>query len=111
MLTCTIGARYHQAMQRGQEHRALDGEFEATSGKQALHDGATSALLPQPFKQQRRADATTYDVRRTATLDQGEDHRALRQPGRGARQPIEIARGFDVFFTAEIANDALLGLA
>ncbi len=98
-------------MQHGQEHRALDRELEAACGQQAFHHGAATALLPQPFEQQRRADAPTRQVRHAAVLDQRQDHRALRQPGGRARQTIEIAAGLDHFLAAEIADDALLGLA
>jgi hypothetical protein len=38
-------------MQHGQEYRALYGKFKTASGKHALHDGAASAFVPQPFKQ------------------------------------------------------------
>jgi hypothetical protein len=98
-------------MQHGQEHRALDRELEAAPGQQILHHGAATALLPQPFEQQRGADAPTRHLRHAGDLDQRQDHRALRQSGGRARQAIEIAGGLDRFLAAEIADDALLGLA
>ena len=110
VLTATIGARHHEAMQHGQEHRALDRELETASGHKPLDHGAATALLPQPLEQQRRADPPARRVR-SAVLDQRQDHRALRQAGGRARQAIEIAAGLDRFLAAEIANDALLGLA
>ena len=111
MLAGAVRARHHEAVQHGQEHRALDRELEAASEQQTLHHGAATAVLPQPLEQQWRADAPARDVGRAAVLDQRQDHRALRQAGGRARQAIEIAAGLDLFLAAEIADDALLGLA
>ena len=111
MLAGSVRARHHKTMQHGQEHGALDRELEAACGQQAFHHSAATALLPQPFEQQRRADAPTRQVRHAAVHDQRQDHRALRQAGGRARQAIEIAAGLDHFLAAEIADDALLGLA
>ena len=107
VLTGTIGARHHEAMQHGQEHRALDRELETASGHKPLDHGAATALLPQPLEQQRRADAPARHVRSAAVLDQRQDHRALRQAGGRARQAIEIAAGLDRFLAAEIANQII----
>jgi hypothetical protein len=47
-------------------------------------------------------------VLRPATLlEQGQDHRALRQAGSGADETVEIATALDLFLAAEIADDAL----
>ena len=111
MLAGAIRARHHEAMQHGQKHGALDRELEPAPSQELLDHGAATALLPQPLEQQRRADAPTHDIRRTAVRDQRQDHRALRQPCGGSREAIEIAAGLDHFLAAEIADDALLGLA
>ena len=111
VLAGAVRARHHEAMQHSQEHRALDRELEPAPGQQILHHGAATALLPQPFEQQRGADAPTRHLRHAGVLDQRQDHRALRQSGGRARQAIEIAGGLDRFLAAEIADDALLCLA
>src|SRR5262249_16875774 len=46
MFTRPVGARHHQAMQHGQEHRAFDRELETPPRKQILHNGTAPALLP-----------------------------------------------------------------
>ncbi len=111
MLAGAVGTRHHEAMQHRQEHCTLDRELEPAPGQELLNHGAATALLPQPFEQKCGADAPTRQVRNAAVLDQRQDHRALRQSGRRARQAIEIAAGLDHFLAAEIADDALLGLA
>src|SRR5215813_5418103 len=95
MLARAVGARDHQPMQYGQKYRALDRKFESALGKQTLEHGAAAALLPQPLKQQRRADTPAGDVRCSAVLDGRENHRALSQPSRRASEAIQIAGGLD----------------
>jgi hypothetical protein len=111
ILASAIRARHHEAVQHGQEYRALDRKLKPAPSEQFLNHGATAAVAPQPLEQQGGADAPASYVRHAAALDQRKDHRTSRQPRGRARETIEIAVGFDYLLAPEIADDALLGLA
>jgi len=52
-----IGARDEEAMQRGDEHGALDGELETPVGEQLAENPGNAEPLPDFAEQQRPADA------------------------------------------------------
>jgi hypothetical protein len=106
-----IRARHHEAVQHGQEHRALDRELKPAPDQQFLNHGAAAAVAPQPLEQHGGANAPASHVRHPAALDQRQNHRTPRQPRGRPREAIEIAAGFDRLLASEIADDALFGLA
>lgn len=111
ILASAIRARNHEAVQHGQEHRALDRELEPPPDQEFLHHGAAAAFAPQPLEQQGGPDAPTLHVRGAAAVDQRHNHRSLRQPRGRSGQAVEIAARFDHLLASEIADDALFGLA
>src|SRR5450759_5059372 len=46
ILASAVGARHHEAVQHGQEHRALDRKLEPAPGQQFFHHGATATVAP-----------------------------------------------------------------
>jgi hypothetical protein len=111
LLAGTVRAGDHQAVQHGEEDGALGGKFEAAISQQFVQHLAAAGVAPEPLEQQRRADALATERRHTGFVDQRQDHRALGEASGGAGQAVEVAATFDVFFAAEIADDALLDLA
>ena len=57
-----VGARDHETVQHGHEHRALDIEMMVAGGEQLAHDLLAAGLTPQPFEDQRRADRDDVGV-------------------------------------------------
>jgi hypothetical protein len=107
----SVGARHKQAVQHGQEHRALGGKGELSLCGQGRQYRLAAGLLPQPFEQQRRTDPSARRIRRDFALLHRQHHRALRQPGDRARQAVEIAVREDHLLASEIGDDALFGAA
>ena len=58
----TVGARDHEAVQYGHEHRAFDIEVMVAGGQQLAHDLLAAGLTPQPFEDQRRTDRDNVGV-------------------------------------------------
>ena len=104
-----IGARDHDPVQHGQEAGALQRETEATLGRQVLDHRSTAGLAPESFEDQGRPDAPGGERRHAVLVDQREDHGALGEARRRARQPVEIAPGRDLLLAAEVLDDPLLG--
>ena len=57
-----VGARDHETVQHGHEHRALDIEMMVAGGEQLAHDLLAAGLTPQAFEDQRRADRDNVGV-------------------------------------------------
>ena len=105
-----VRTRGHQPVQHGDEHGALDVEFEAAPGQVVLHHRGAAGLLPEPPEQERRADAVDRK-RRVAALDRLQDDGALGEAADGGGEAIQGAGGEDRLLAAEIADDALLRAA
>ena len=57
-----VGARNHETVHHGHEHRAFDIEVMVAGGQQLAHDLLAAGLTPQPFEDQRRADRDDVGV-------------------------------------------------
>jgi hypothetical protein len=98
-------------MQHGQEHGALDREFELAIGQEVFDHRAATTVPPEPLEQQRRPDARGLDRRRLTLLDGGEQHGALGEAGARAQQPVEFAACFERIEPAQGRHRGLTRLA
>jgi len=113
------GRRDHQPVRHAQKAGALEREVEAARRGQILDHRSAAGLLPpergpppvRPFEGERGTDPVGDECRRTALVEQREDHRALRHAGGGAGQAIEVAVGEGVLLAAEVLDDPLPGAA
>ena len=64
----TVGARDHEAVQYGHEHRAFDIEVMAAGGEQLAHDLLAGGLTPQAFEDECRADRDDRGVGRIVCI-------------------------------------------
>ena len=105
-----VGARDHETVQHGHEHRAFDIEVMVAGGEQLAHDLLAAGLTPEPFEDQRRADRDDVGVGRIVCVAGVfcEHHEALGEPSRGAQELVDGAGGGEVVEPAEGSDDGLL---
>ena len=105
-----VGARDHEAVQHGHEHRAFDIEVMVAGGEQLAHDRLAAGLTPQAFEDQCWADGDDGGVGRIVCIGGVlcEDHEALGEPSRGAQELVDGAAGSEFVEPAQRCNDGLL---
>ena len=79
----------------------------AATTRQCSDHAVAAGLLPQPFAQQRRADAPYRDGGGIAGSGSVEHHRLLDETRTRAQQPIELSAGFEFIEASQRGDDAL----
>ena len=79
-----------EAVEHGQERRALQREVMLTRPRQALDHGAAARLLPPPLEGERRTDAPSRNDRRLAAVDGIEHDRLLGEARARAQKPLQL---------------------
>ena len=105
----TVGARDHEAVQYGHEHRAFDIEVMAAGGEQLAHDLLAGGLTPQAFEDECRADRDDRGVGRIVCIGGVlcEHHEALGETSCGAQELVDGAAGGEFVEPAQRCNDGL----
>ena len=105
-----VGARDHEAVQHGHEHRTFDIEVMVTGGEQIAHDRLAAGLTPQAFENECRADRDDGGGGRIVCIGGVfcEDHEALGEASRGAQELVDGAGGGECVEPAQRCNDGLL---
>ena len=78
-----------QAVQHGQERRALQREVVLARARKALDRRPAAGLFPQPLERQRRPDPSRRDPRRTCRDRALEHDRLVSEARPGAEQPVQ----------------------
>ncbi len=79
-----------QAMQHGQERRALQREVMFSRARQALDHASAARLVPQPLERQRRPEAPGRDNLRLAAVERVEHDRLVGKARPRAQQPLQL---------------------
>src|SRR5580704_751949 len=79
----------------------------AATTRQRTDHAVAAGLLPQPFEQQRRAEAPHCDGGGIAGSGSVEHHRLLDETRTRAQQPIELSTGFEFIEPSQCGDDAL----
>ena len=85
-----VRAAAEQAVQHGQERRALQREVMLARARQAFDHAPTARLLPHPFEGQRRPDAPGRDRRRLAAVERIKHDRLLGEARSRAQKPLQL---------------------
>ena len=104
-----VGARDHEAVQHGHEHRAFDIEVMVAGSEQLAHDRLAAGLTPQAFEDQCWADRDDVGVGRIVCIGGVlcEHHEALGETSRGAQELVDGAAGGEFVEPAQRCNDGL----
>jgi hypothetical protein len=102
-----IAARLHQAMQHSQKDGTLHGELETPGPQQILEDGLAARLLPEPFKDQHRAQTPGRGRRQVTSGPGRQDQEMLGKAAPGGQQTVDMAGLFQVVEATEGGEDAL----
>ena len=105
-----VGARDHETVQHGHEHRAFDVEVMVACREQLTHDLLRAGLTPQPLEDQCRSNREDFGV---GCIVRGggvfcEHHDALGETGRGAQELVDSAGGCEFVESAEGCDGGLL---
>src|SRR5271165_2837490 len=107
-----IGAARKQAMQNGEEHRALQREIMMARAGQVLDDFAATRLLPQSFERQRRSDPSRRTRCRRAGGEGVHDNGFGGEARARAKQALQLPALAQIFDASERCDDLLAhGLA
>src|SRR5580700_8016989 len=79
----------------------------AATTRRCSDHAVAAGLPPQPFEQQRRADAPYRDGGGIAGPGSVEHHRLLDETRTRAEQPIELSAGFEFIEASQCGDDAL----
>ena len=79
-----------EAVQHGQERRALQREVMVARPRQALDHRPAAGLLPHPLEGERRTDAARGDRRRLAAVKRIKHDRLLGKAGSRAQEPLQL---------------------
>ena len=85
-----VRAAAEQAVQHGQERRALQREVMLARARQALDHAPAARLLPHPLEGERRTDAPGRDRRRLAAVERIEHDRLVGEARPRAQQPLQL---------------------
>jgi len=85
-----VRAAAKQAVQHGQERRALQRELMVARPRQALDHAPAARLLPHPLEGERRTDAPGRDCRRLAAVERVEHDRLVGKPRARAQQSLQL---------------------
>jgi hypothetical protein len=85
-----VRAAAEQAVQHGQERRALQREVMLARARLAFDHVPAARLLPHPLKGQRRPDAPGRDCRRLAAVERIEHDRLLGETCPRTQQPLQL---------------------
>ena len=85
-----VRAAADEAVQHGQERRALQREVMLARARQALDHAPAARLLPHPLEGERRTDAPGRDRRRLATVERVEHDRLVGKARPGAQEPLQL---------------------
>lgn len=115
LLASTIGTADHDPMQDGGKHGSFGREFEAAVCRHLVEDRSAARLLPQPAKQQGRADPLApqrleFALRKIPCIQLAANLHRSGKPRDRRRQPLEPAPGQHDILAAQILDDPLLGL-
>src|SRR5208283_1347717 len=104
-----IGARDEEAMQRRNEHGALNGKLEGAVSEQIAENLRDAQPLPDFAKQQRAAEALGRGRHRAALvlIEGGDQHHLVGELGARGEQRGERAGGFELVGAAERGDDTL----
>ena len=85
-----VRAAAEQAVQHGQERRALQREVMLARARPALDHTLAACLLPHPLEGERRTDAPGRDRRRLAAVERIEHDRLVREARSRAQKPLQL---------------------
>ena len=102
-----IRAAGEQAVQNGEEHRALQREIMLAGAGEVFDDFPAAGLLPQSFERQRRPDAPRRTRRRLAGGDGVDDDRLGGEARARAQQPLQLPALAQILDAAERGDDLL----
>ena len=85
-----VRAAADEAVQHGQERRALQRELVVARAGQALDHGPAAGLLPHPLEGERRTDAARRDRRRLAPVERVEHDRLVGEARPRAQKPLQL---------------------
>src|SRR5574337_553130 len=102
-----VGAAADEAVQHGQERRALQPELMLARPRQALDHAPAAGLLPQSLEGERRPDAARADRRRLAPVERVEHDRLLRKARPRAQQPLQLSARLQVLDPPERGDHLL----
>ena len=102
-----VGAARKQAMQNGEEHRALQREIMMARAGQSLNHSPAARLLPQSFERQRRPDASRRTRCRLAGSDGVDDNGFGGEAGARAQQALQLPALAQILDPSERRDDLL----
>ena len=102
-----IRAAAEEAMQHGQERRALQREIMLARARQALDHAPAARLLPHPLEGERRPDAPRRDDRRLAAVERVEHDRLVGEARARAQQPLQLPALLQILDPAERGDHLL----
>ena len=85
-----VRAAAQQAVQHGQERRALQRELMVARARQTLDHASAARLLPNPLEGERRTGAPGRDRRRLAAVERIEHDRSVREARPRAQEPLQL---------------------
>src|SRR5271166_2770949 len=85
-----VRAAAEQAVQHGQERRALQRKVMLTRVCQAFDHAPAARLLPHPLEGERRADAPGRNRRRLVAVERIEQDRSVREARPRAQKPLQL---------------------
>src|SRR5271165_4675911 len=98
-----------EPVQDGEEDGPLDGELEAATLQQLLDHMLAAGQLPEPLKDQGRADVPDRDGRELALGILGEHEDRASQAGSGDEQGVELAALLELIESTQSGDDPLPG--
>ena len=96
-----VAARGEQPMQHRQEHGPLHGKLEPPRFEHLFEHLPATALFPEPFEDQGRAEAADANDRQAAALMLGEQQHLVGEAGTGTQESIELAGGLELLELAQ----------
>ena len=106
-----VAAGGQQAVQHGEEDRALDGELEAALAQELFEHGGTAGLAPEALEDEYGAQAEGAHGGQLPALVRRQHEELVGEACPGAEQAIDGAPFLEFVEAAEGGEDGLLGAA
>jgi hypothetical protein len=105
-----VGAAHEQAVQYGEEHRALQRELVPPRSGEIANHRAAAGLFPQPLEYQRRPDPADRNLDRRIIGYCAEHHGLGRKPRARTQQPFQLTADLQVLVPSQRRDYLLTNL-